>query len=403
MVLSEQQKKLFDIIFNNIIVSILNVKEVDQKDVYYMNHRLLVDILKYIVMLYPSLIPIIKKHKINMAELEKMCISPQVLQKILSGYEKKEIEVYQLFELVAPFSYCTINQLLLTFSKYDKGFKTLKNEDGSIYYISNKYIEYIETLKSLDFYFSQPKNLFESIFEFQRLIQKISLALIFIDENKSENIHHKKVIEKEIILLKRILKNSSEMLANLENVSQFSHFFVNSKIFIFYKKIFKKILKLQINLRLPAEAEEPKNLKECLRHYYFKLSPHFEKESIDQTKYEREELQINCEDLGLTSKNEEKLTMEKNSPENFIFDFKEEASFFKENMPYKYSESNLNGNFKNLVKFNYNKRAFQQKNLIVPKSYIEDNLFHDKFAADFISFTFSPSSIDTSISAQDIK
>ena len=384
----------------NIVISILNVKEDDQKEVYYMNHRLLVDILKYVVMLYPSLIPIIKKHKINLVELEKMCITPQVLQRILFGYEQKEIEAFKLFELVAPFSYCTINQLLLIFTTSEKGFKTLKNEDGSIYYISNKYIEYIETLKSIDVYFSQPRNLFESVFDFMQFNQIISLALILIDE--SENIHHKKVIEKEIILLKRILKNSSEMLDNLENVEQFSHFFVNSKIFIFYKKIFKKILKLQINLKVKSEVKEPNNLKECIRHYYSKLSSHFEKNSINQSKYEKEELQINYEDLEFISKVEEKFIKEKNLPDNFIIDSHDDETFFKENMPLNYSESDLNGHFKNLVKLNYNERAFKEKKLLVPKSNIEDSYFHNGFAADFINFTFSVIDISSN-SSQDIK
>lgn len=372
----------------NIVISILNVKEDDQKNIYYMNHRLLVEILKYIVKLYPSLIPIIKKLKINLVELEKMCIRPQVLQKILVGYEAKEIEAYKLFELIAPFSYCTINQLLLLFVTHEKGFKILKNEDESIYYISNKYIKYIEILKSIDLYFSQPKNLFESVFEFMRFNQIISLGLILIDE--SENIHHKKAIEKETILLKRILKNSSELFANLENIAQFSHFFVNSKIFIFYKKIFKKILKLQITLRVPSGVEDPKNLKKCIRHYYSKLSPHFEKTSIDHSKYEREEFQKNYEyDLEFISKSQEKLIYQDDLIGNFIFNCHEDETFFKENMPLNYSEVDLNGNFKGLVKLNYNEKTFKKKELLIPKSFTEDCSYHNGFTVDFINFSFS--------------
>lgn len=379
IILSKQQKELLDLILNNVIISILNVEE-DQNKLLYMNHNLLIQILKSIVSLYPSLLPTLKAHKIKLIELEKVCKKPQVLQKMLNGYDQKEIEVFELFRMIAPLCIDTINQFLSFFSIYDKGFKILAGENNSITYIPNKYIEYLEILKSLDRYFAESRSLFETIIEFQKFYQNVFLAVSVI--SNSMNIHHKQLIEIEIGLYQRILKNLSEIFENLENTFQISHFMENSKVFVLFNKVFKKILNLKVMLRFSSGVQNSSDVKKNLKYYYSKILTQFDNEPVDQSKYENKEFRINQEDLKFVLEKNEEPIFENNLNEDLAFDILNEHSFFDNKLCEDSSDSGCI----------YNQKAFNQQVLMIPKSSIEEKYLHNSFSVDFKNYSYVISS-----------
>jgi hypothetical protein len=387
--LTLEQKRLFNIIFQNIILSILNLKETEQKEVYLLNHKYLIEILKFLVKIYPTVLPSLKTHLINLNEIQQKCKDPATFQRVFKSLDKTEIEVYELFEKIAYLNPCTINQFLLMFVNYEKGFTPIKNEQNSISYIPNSHLEYLARLKSLDNYFAKNQGIFESISNFQKFFQNVSLALILLDEK--EDIFEKNLITNEIILLKRILKNTSELFSNIDDISQLSHFLVNSRIFIFFKKIYKRIITLQIKLRSSlGGVQENLNLKERLRHHYSILFHQFGTDPIDISKYENEGALNELKIIELIQENEEKV-IENSDSKDPEFIYFSEQSLFKENLPNNYDEYDLNGRFRNIAKFNFDKEIFSDKISHVSPQIIENRYFYDGINASSSSgrFTFS--------------